>query len=263
MKIRRNDILHFHRVEEALPFIIHWPSNPKVLTLHGVPYKGIKQRNNAFVSFIYKLIERLVISKVDRVIAVSDEGRQYLLSQYGKESTVIPVGVDVDKFVSRDKSRGKVVLFVGRFEAEKGIGDLVRASRNIDATFVAVGSGPLKKILLANGIKVLGKVPHDKMPEVYSSADVLVLPSSYEGFPTVVLEALACGVPVVSYDVGDVSEVLDVSVGKISSPTDFVRDVAEVLENGRLKTKCRARAMEYSWKKVARKIIAIYGKLFE
>ena len=265
MKLSRRDVLHFHRPEDVLPFMFYWPRNPKVITFHGIPRKGIKQRNGAIIDFLYSIIEQEVVGHVEGVIPVSEEGKEFLIGNHGISPTVIPVGVDTEKFTLKadktDKEKGGRgrVLFVGRFEKEKGIDHLVRLASEVE--LVAVGDGPLRRNLEQAGVEVLGKVSNEKMPEAYADADLLVLPSSYEGLPTVVLEALSCGVPVVAFDVGDVSKVVDDTVGRISSANTFVQDVQDVLSDLPEREVCRKKAEQFSWKLVGECVLNVYKEL--
>ncbi|HEQ79210.1 MAG TPA: glycosyltransferase family 1 protein [Euryarchaeota archaeon] len=262
MELTTNQILHFHRPEDAFPFILFWPRIPKVVTFHGIPQKGVRQRNGALVGFLYNLFEDYVVSRVDEVVCVSQEGKKYLLRHYGRTPVVIPVGVDMEKFARVepvDEYRCDA-LFVGRFEKEKGMKHLASlVESGIDV--LAVGSGPMDRYLLKKGVRVAGKIPHDDMSRVYSSAKVLVLPSSYEGFPTVVLEALACGTGVVAFDVGDTNMVVDDDTGRLSCADTFVIDVRDVLEELPSGSICRDRAMMFSWPKICSKLEDVYWRV--
>lgn len=110
-----------------------------------------------------------------------------------------------------------VLLFAGRVSAEKGVMEIPAIYRKVRETCphvkVAIaGKGPAEKALkeaMPDGI-FLGWVDHDKLPEIYSAADLLILPSRFDTFGCVVLEALSCGLPVAAY--------------KTKGPRDIIRD---------------------------------------
>ena len=133
---------------------------------------------------------------------------------------VLPVFVYLDAFNAVGKARlsepmrtPKRVVFVGRFAPEKNIPFLLRAFAEVpDATLILVGSGPETETI-ESGIAALGLEERveivswtSDVPAVLRDADVFVLPSLYEGWPLVVLEALAAGMPVVASDVGSIAD---------------------------------------------------------
>lgn len=116
-----------------------------------------------------------------------------------------------------------VVLFVGRLVKEKGVVELLDSAKtwNKDITLTMVGSGPLEEkvrqtMSKTDNIEFVGVLPQDKLQFYYSAADILIVPSmSEEGFGRVILEALACELPVIGANRGAIPEVIDESVGKL------------------------------------------------
>jgi len=163
-----------------------------VVTLHG---------SDVLRGTFQPLLSRMIARIADATIVVSPEiaGRC--------PGTVIPCGVDLEKFKRTDRTRareqlglrvnGKVVLFP--FDPE-------RAVKRYDLADAAV------QLLRARGLDVsilpVWTVPNERMPLYYSAADVMILCSDTEGSPTSVKEALACDLPVVSTDVGDVRSMI-------------------------------------------------------
>ncbi len=161
------------------------------------------------------------------VTAVSERAQRALSEEYGLSNQSIPVlgnGVDSDQFTpSASGNPPKNVLYAGRLAPGKGLLDLVKAAKRVltarpDWTFTLVGEGPLasriKRLRRVLGIPaskfaLKGFVPPGQMPEEYCNAQIFVLPSYHEGVPTVLLEAMATGLPIVATDVGGVREVLE------------------------------------------------------
>jgi glycosyltransferase involved in cell wall biosynthesis len=131
--------------------------------------------------------------------------------------------------ISNPESRVLHVIYVARLTKIKNHGLLLRAvagvkKKGIEVRVTLVGSGPLrgdieglvKELGLEQQVELRGEVPYEQLPDLYRAADVAVVASDYESFGFVVLEAMACGVPVVASDVGGNGEVVaDVSLGTI------------------------------------------------
>lgn len=180
--------------------------------------------------------ERDLARNCHRIIASTRGGRDNLVRYCGaapEKISVIPCGVNLELFqpVDREMARRKlglvgdrIMLFVGRIEPLKGIEPLLRAMphlRNIKGLRLVVIGGDaysrqeierLEKLSgelrISNSVSFLGRVEHENLPYYYSAADVCVIPSYYESFGMVALEALACGTPVVANNVGYLSGVI-------------------------------------------------------
>ena len=173
--------------------------------------------------------EREIAAGADRIICASEEERGALIHHYGvsqERIEVVPCGVDTDLFSPMDRGdvraelglpRDKpVILFVGRIEPLKGIdillrrwpdsihlpvcsfvgGDAKDSGRKADLRALA------RQLGIDRRVEFVDAVEHDRLPLYYNAADVCVIPSYYESFGLVALEAMSCGVPVVASDVG-------------------------------------------------------------
>jgi glycosyltransferase involved in cell wall biosynthesis len=287
-KISKSSIIHAHRPDAMLPFVLFFRKNPKVCTLHGLVNKGIFFKKGKLVGTIYRLIERYTLKHTDAVIAVSDETKDVYLQKYPwlkDKIKVIPVGFDEKLFrpLNKNKMRrkyefdidDKIILYVGRFEKEKRLDTLLNAFKEIKTKFinaklVLVGYGReknnIEKLIKKLDIKdamILNTIEHDRIPEIMNCADVFALTSIYEGMPTVVLEALACGIPVVSTDVGDVYKVVNNKTGYILTSDENYDEYAKLLikclEQGEnMKEDCVKIVQSYYLEKIAEKTMAVY-----
>ena len=293
LNIPQSSIIHTQRPDDLLPFVLFYKNNPKVCTLHGIPHSAIYFKKGHIIGKIYELIERFVLERTDTVLAVNEKTKQFytgLYPQIKDKITIIPVGIDTKMFkpVNRYETRKKyhlnenekIILYVGRLNAEKGLDLLLKSFKTIKNEFtycklLLVGDGQekanlkkIKKDLNLGDIIFMDVLEHEKIPEIINCADVFALCSYYEGMPTVVLEALACGVPVVSTDVGDVHKVVrDGETGYIvrtRSEEELSAKLIKALSNSdRFKENCIKTAQQYSWDKIAKKIVGVYNELLE
>jgi D-inositol-3-phosphate glycosyltransferase len=180
--------------------------------------------------------ERELIRDCHRVIAATEREKEALLHYYGASSekiAVVPCGVNRELFQPIDRQLArqelgwrdeKIVLFVGRIDPLKGIDRLLEAvaclpdKRGLRLMIVG-GDGQSESEIerlhqLARALSIqdlvtfLGLIKHERMPYFYSAADVCVVPSYYESFGLVALESLACGIPVVTTDVGNLKKII-------------------------------------------------------
>jgi len=188
-------------------------------------------------------IDRLTCRRIVAETCVSNAVRQWAAGRglpAGK-LVVIPNGIDVNDFnvepgcIRRELAlpdSARIALFIGRLEKQKGPDILLRAaalpaSANTDLHFVLAGDGPMWRPLerfceshnLTTRVHLLGR--RDDVPALLADADLLVLPSRWEGMPNVVLEAMAAGRPVVAANVGGTAElVIDQAAARAVLPAD-------------------------------------------
>lgn len=114
----------------------------------------------------------------------------------------------------RTKQKGVYAVFVGRLSKEKGVETLLRAWQNLPGMpLKLIGDGPIfdkAKSLSPKSVEVLGRMKHEEALDQMSNALFMVMPSEwYEGFPMVIVEAMACGVPVIASRLGAMAEIID------------------------------------------------------
>ena len=193
---------------------------------------------NQVYDFAAGWIERLdapLMSVIDAHISCNRRISAALTARGAREGTALtihnavdlalfdPAAVDADRRTALKARFGlpadrRVVAFIGRMHQQKRPMDVVELARQLrgDTTlaFLMVGDGPLAATVRAqveaSGLdNVVVRAFHQPSSECYAVADVLILPSEYEGMPMVIIEALAMGVPVVATDVGTTREVLE------------------------------------------------------
>lgn len=163
----------------------------------------------------------------------------------------------------------KVLLFAGRLSKEKGVMDLVKVYKKVKEQYESVkivfaGVGPAEAELRAELPTALfmGWVPSNKLPSLYSAADILLLPSKFDTFGLVVLEALSCGLPVAAYDAkGPKDIIVHESCGFIASN---IKKMAENViyylqheeKHPQMKQNALARAKEYAKEEIMQKFLS-------
>ncbi len=160
------------------------------------------------------------------MIALTNDMRQKIQAVYSRDIFVIPNGIDLEKYSNMPKNskqvNGKTILFVGRLHPVKGVQYLIEAmaithQEMPDVKLIIVGEGIerekleglTKQLDLKGCIQFVGRVPQEKIPLFMQQADIFVLPSLAEGFPNVLLEAMACGLPIVATRVGGIPEIIE------------------------------------------------------
>lgn len=235
------DILYVHSPECALPFLFGKNRKPVVFHQHGsgnpVATATFPWARNFIFSWFFDKIHQLIYLRSDWIIVIDRLCRdQAFLKGAGDKLSLLMNAVDDKQFHPDAKIRKQmrlaqnlseketVVLFVGRLEEVKQVDLLIDALTKVDPKvqtrlFIA-GDGSkgegLKNLTVRLGMErqvvFLGKISHDQLPAYYNMADMLALPSKIEGVPMVILEALACGIPVIATAVGGVPDL--VTTGK-------------------------------------------------
>jgi teichuronic acid biosynthesis glycosyltransferase TuaC len=224
-------------------------------------------------------------SRCAAVIAVSTQLKQGLI-ELGVDADRVVVlrnGVDpelfhpLDRALSRrelDLPDGPLIAGVGNLVPEKGFDLAIEALALMPATtLVLVGEGPQRNSLAAlardrgvgDRVHMLPVMPQSRLPHVYSAADVLVVTSTREGWPNVVLEALSCGTPVASVDVGAVAEMLtDAAVGRVvrqRDPDQLAAAVRAFLEAPPARDAARQHAARFDWATIADAQFALFERV--
>lgn len=172
----------------------------------------------ARLGFLYRFFERNAFQRARRILAVSQKVRNELISFYGIDpNTIVVLNNCVDSMRFRPGSQmptsGPVqILFVGRLEPAKGLATLFEVAKAVetsDGFFLTIISAGKTNLELFSGLKkthISSDLNIDSMSEIYRRVDVLFVPSLYEGFEMITLEALSSGLAIVGNAVGALAE---------------------------------------------------------
>lgn len=309
LKIIRFDFtrkaIFFNRIEPALFY--KRLSSPKIVIVHNDIEKQIMHKGSdvfwSKLPWIYFKVEKYILSFMDCIYSVSQESVDYYCLQYPKlvnRIHFLPTWVDRDIFqpshepkiairqtlgFSENNSKGKWILFVGRLQEQKAPHRLLDVFRDYtrkdnNARLILVGEGNLKDKIeerikvnhLEGRVLLLNGMPQNRLIRFYQAADMLLLTSNYEGMPICILEALACGLPVVSTDVGEVRRVIKNGYsGEVANSfaLEHIRNAVEKVlshPDNYLKENCCASIVEYSPQRILGpvydKIRTIYQERF-
>ncbi|MBI2724246.1 MAG: glycosyltransferase [Chloroflexi bacterium] len=239
--------------------------------------------------------ERAIAAAADRIIVATQHEKQLLATLYGARPdaiAVVPCGVDLDLFSPMPKELARrrlglrdgerIILFVGRVEPLKGIDILINAAAQLheDENFAVLIVGgdaraetqirDLRELAARLGvdhhISFVGAVEHDELPLYYNAADVCVVPSHYESFGLVAVEAMACGTPVVASRVGGLtSTIMDGETGYLipwRCPEPFAERLELLLDNDELRASFGRAGLEaverFRWANVAEAMVDLY-----
>ena len=220
-------------------------------------------------------------SGIDRMITVSGAlaDAAAALGYPRDQIAVLRNGVDTELFRPVDGSywRGRVaagrklIASVGLLIPRKGHDLLICAIAKLpDIHLVIAGQGPdeeklkalAKSLGVADRVELVGSVPHEELPALYSAADMLVLATSREGWPNVLLEAMACGAPVVATNIGGIPEIITrPEAGVIvpeRTPEALAIGISQILDDPPDRAATRSHAKAHGWDEVIAEQVKLY-----
>lgn len=286
----RPDVVHGHDwlIGRAASRLADHHGVPLVVTIHATEHgrhQGWVQRRPQRT--IHEL-ERALARRADRVVVCSRFMADHVADVFGVEAVVIPNGIDLADLAPPADLPGlrarfaapeeRLVLLAGRLMYEKGFQDALDALATVvrrvpGVRFVVAGTGPHREELerqagalgLADRGTFLGWAGDEVLHGLYRVADVCVVPSRYEPFGLVPLEAMASGCPVIAADVGGLREVVPGRTGLRFAAADSVA-LARVLEwsltnpalRMRLRDEARRHLAGFDWDDVARRTRAVH-----
>ena len=252
----------------------------KLVLRQGYQFSKFARNERAFfMYFLGSFIELLGYWIADVVIVTSENDREYIVRRYRvnpRKVYVIPNWVDTNLFKPLPgvvKERGRIV-FVGRLERQKNLFALVDAVRDIPGVkLYIVGDGSLRKVLenkikreAIDNVVILGVVPHVELPWELNKSEIFVLPSLWEGHPKTLIEAMACGLPVIGSNVEGIRELIkDGYNGVLCKPiSKSIREaILRLLRNSELKRRLGENARRFvvenfSFEKIMRRELALH-----
>jgi glycosyltransferase involved in cell wall biosynthesis len=264
---------------------------PVVATGHRADVLDVPARGARHAAQVERAVETIdQVVTVSRAIGDAAEA----LGRPRRAIRVVPNGADTQVFYPRERRAARerlglppdepTISYVGKLVPRKGVDTMVEAMGVLAARrdpvplLVVAGIGELRGAMEARAselgvgdrIRFLGKVPHEEVPWVMATGDVFVLPSLSEGLPTVVCEAMACGLPVVATAVDGTPEaVRDGETGYLVPPREpkaLADALGRVLDDADGAERMRERALEialqiYTWDANAHSYDAIYAEL--
>jgi len=282
-----------------VPIIYIQPATaPLIFNIASKGYPLAEKIFNRIVNPQRYLIEKKAIEMSDKVVVLSKMRKNEICDFYNiskEKYYVIPPGVDLQKFIPREKDldllnelklpqKSNIILNVSRLSYEKNIKMLIEAFAriNIENTFlIIVGDGDQRSNLeyLAKKLNIIENIRftgfRDDIERFYSIADVFVLPSTYEGFGLVFLEAMASGIPCIGLRsnypqiiVASEEIIINDKTGFCTDPfsvDDLTDKIEKILSNEELKKKMgkEARSLcekNYTWENQIKKILEITKK---
>lgn len=224
---------------------------PSVLTLHGDDTNVHPLRNALARHRFCKSVQG-----AEAVVAVSNALARRAQALSDRMPVTLPIGIQFKKFSAlptQAEARrllrlpsGPLILFVGRLLSTKGIGELLQVAPRLKAkgvTVVFVGTGPMaEQIRKTQNCHLAGLVSNEKIPLFMRAADVLALPSYSEGLPTVLVEAGAANIPVITTTVGGIPELVTEERGWLipAKCSRSLQDAIVAVISNRQEARCRA-----------------------
>jgi 2-deoxystreptamine N-acetyl-D-glucosaminyltransferase/2-deoxystreptamine glucosyltransferase len=287
----RVDVVHAHQGEDLATLVLARLAArrhrcPLVVTVHcsvAHTLRGASLRAR-LLQVLGGRIERAALRRADAVVVLTGRTAAALRDDGvpAERVSVIPSGFDpalfagprTDAFPGVPRPR---IGYVGRLAPQKRVDVLVRAFGQLrgEASLVIVGDGPdgeeVRRLAAAGPAAarttMRGFVDHTAVPDVLSSLDLLVLPSVYEEMGSVLVEAMAAGLPVVASDVGGIPEVVRPGENGVLVPPDDVASLVDALERlagdprerARLAACARALSEAYAWPALAARVAHVYA----
>jgi glycosyltransferase involved in cell wall biosynthesis len=285
------DIVHVHHGWIIASIVAEFDI-PYVVSIHGTEYYAFKN----FKDYQESALRGLQGAQV--IVALTEQERQQAIEAYDLDpdkTVAIASGTDTDVFrpFNVDKAAllksysiedvdRPIVFFAGRLTAQKGVDTLLKAAQIYSQagerpiTLIA-GDGDLRgqledlaRDLELNSVYFLGNREHARMAGLFNIADVAALPSRFEPFGLVAVEALACGTPVIAGDAAGFRQILNHEVGYLMKPGDF-KTLAEkvtgfIKDDFKKKMSNKAVAyvrQNYSWDKTVDNIERTYEQILQ
>jgi len=266
-----------------------------IISALGLGSLGYRKTHNnrlfsigGILSAVFSVLERANFSLSDRILVESHSVIDFLGLEKYKHKIVASGAryIDTDFFQIKKEleERKNLVGYIGRLEKGKGVMNFVKAiplilKKQDDLEFFLGGYGPLYNVIknelrhnkLSQKVELTGWIPHDKVADYLNELKLLVLPSYSEGLPTIILEAMACGTPVLATPVGGVPDVIkDGDTGFImenNSPECIAENVIRALNSPNLdeivRNACNIIKEKYTYEAAVERYREILNKILK
>ena len=263
----------------AAALLAKWFNKPFVVTARGTDINLISRYP------IPRKLIRWTASLAKASITVSRALNEKLANIGADQSKLLVLrnGVNTERFrpIPQEKARIELgwpdeptLISVGNLVENKGHHIAIELIAQMPSFRLAiVGAGPEREALMqlverlgvTQRVKFIGRVAQERLPTYYSAADILILASSREGWPNVLLEAMACGTPVLATDVGGIPEVItEPTVGRMTadrSVTGFLSLIQDLWENYPERAAVRRYAEMFSWKSTTDAQLSLFRRI--
>jgi len=291
IKIRKNRLDLFHYTDHAMSLIQRM--HPIVITVHDIAYIRFPDLLNKSRQVYKKYILNSSIKKADVIVADSHSTKRDIVEFFNvdeKKIKVVHLGVEnrfgpissVEDYRTKNNLPSKMILNIGTLEPRKNVVTLIKAFKKLheigfkDYVLVIAGEKgwlynrifeEIESSGVEQSILLLGVARDEDLPLLYNCADLFVYPSLYEGFGLPPLEAMACGVPVVTSNTSSLPEVVG-NAGIMVDPHDInslSEAMANVLKDKELKYRMSRdglkRSKMFTWKKTVSEVLKIYNEV--
>ena len=281
------DVIHIHTPVPGLGDLASFlaPQNvPQLVTYHGGSMKKGKVIPDTIIALYENLILPLMLRRARHIVCSSDFVRTNFLRRHMHKSSTVTPGVDTAFFTPKTiKESNPTILTVGGLgtgEEHKGLERMITVLPTLleqipTLLLTVVGDGNRRTYFenkvhtmgLGKHVRFLGAQDSEGMRTAYQNASVFVLPTTNDSFPTVILEAMACGLPVVSTTVGSIDAMVEQSsTGYLVAPSDtsaLSKRIIEILNNEELRLTFGARSRErvsrhFTWERTVMSYTNVY-----
>jgi len=292
VELMRQKIDLLHSPHYSTPIL--GESYKRVVTFCDMTFLLFPQYHQQYKTFYFKKMIRAALKKADRIISISNSTTRDIIRCFPqvdkqKISTIHLSAANIfqpydDRAEIERQTRAyalpdKYLLYVGTLEPRKNIFGLLQAYNALEKALreayklVIVGKKgwhyeEIFKYVEANGLKdqviFTGYIAEDILPYVYNGASLFIYPSFYEGFGIPVLEALKCGLPVITSNISSMPEIAGKAAILIDpkKPEEIAIAIGQVLNNSQYVSVMRqhslAQAQKFSWRKCAAETVAVY-----
>ncbi len=292
--LRKEGLTHFWSPDTKIPLLA--PNIPTIITSHDLAIFREPETYQYSRVFYWRKLFKHAIQRSSIVVAISNTTRNDLIELMDVSPSKIKViynGVDprfktikdsnlLEQVKNKYSLPSNFLLFVGLFSPRKNIAGILKAFAilkkkfNIPHYLVMVGEKGwryqsdlelVNSLGLGNVVVFPGYIEHEDLPAVYNAAEIFVFPSLYEGFGLPVLEAMACGTPVVTSNVSALPEVVG-EAGIMVNPYDYeeiANGVYKLLSDKKLSSGLvkagLERARYFTWENAAREMLSLFREL--